>query len=125
MSKTIERQALWEGQGKLWWSTTDSTMEVKKSNSREERASKKLLKWEHVGSRILGGGLWWQGPEKDDKDTTGGCFEQQMNSKTDTVEVIFWLEERTKMTGGQEENQRSRGLKPEAKHGGTSHRKHH
>lgn len=80
-----------------------------------------------MGSRILCERLQWQGPEKkrDDGDKSGGCFEQEMNSKTDTVERVFWLEERMKMTGGQEENQRSRGLKPEAKHGGTSHRKHH
>lgn len=102
--KTTERQALWEGQWEPWRSTTNRTMEVEKSNTRGERASKRQWKWECVGSRILGGRLSWQRPgkEQDDRDKTGGWFEQQMNSKTDTVEVIFWLEKRMKMTGGQE-----------------------
>lgn len=63
-----------------------------------------------MGSRILCERLQWQGPEKkrDDGDKSGGCFEQEMNSKTDTVERVFWLEERVKMggTGGKSEEQR-------------------
>lgn len=84
-----------------------------------------------MGSRILGGRLQWRflrdlrKSEMIEIRQTGCCFEQQMNSRTDTVRMVFWLEEKMEMTGGQEENQRSRGLEAGAKQGGTSQRKHH
>lgn len=119
MSRLIEREALWEGQGKA---------EVGAENLIEERKGHMGSSKSAEYSRILGGRIQWQGLEKgqDDGDNSSNCSEQQMNSKcrTKMVEVAAWLEEGMKDTGGQEEHQRSRNVKPGGEDSGTSLRKH-